>query len=156
MAEAQLRAHRVLTRLATSMQRCVTKANGEMAYQLLYQQEAFVTFTGYQMFTRFVSFAIDECRNAAVVELQQLYPEHTVLTVNAAEPVVDELVALDTVGVVAAEDSHQPDLPAERSQRFVSHNQKDDYVHRPSWKSCCVASHESCTQEALYNLNNFT
>ncbi len=130
MAEAQLRAHRVLTRLATSMQRCVTKANGEMAYQLLYQQEAFVTFTGYQMFTRFVSFAIDECRNAAVVELQQLYPEHTVLTVNAAEPVVDELVALDTVGVVAAEDSHQPDLPAERSQRFVSHNQKDDYVHR--------------------------
>ena len=112
------------------MQRCVTKANGEMAYQLLYQQEAFVTFTGYQMFTRFVSFAMDECRNANVLTLRQLYPEHTVLTVNTAEPVVEELVALDTVGVVAAEDSHQPDLLAERSQRFVSHNQKDDYVHR--------------------------
>ena len=72
----------------------------------------------------------DECRNANVLTLRQLYPEHTVLTVNTAEPVVEELVALDTVGVVAAEDSHQPDLLAERSQRFVSHNQKDDYVHR--------------------------
>ena len=50
--------------------------------------------------------------------LRQLYPEHTVLTVNTAEPVVEELVALDTVGVVAAEDSHQPDLLTERSQRF--------------------------------------
>ena len=115
---------------ATSMQRCVTKANGEMAYQLLYQQEAFVTFTGYQMFTRFVSFAIDECRNAAVVELKELFPYHTVLTVNTAENVTEELVALDTLGVVASEESQQVDQTADRSQRFVSHNQKDDYVHR--------------------------
>ena len=101
-----------------------------MAYQLLYQQEAFVTFTGYQMFTRFVSFAIDECRNAAVVELKELFPNHTVLTVNTAENVTEELVALDTLGVVASEESQQVDQTADRSQRFVSHNQKDDYVHR--------------------------
>ena len=29
-----------------------------------------------------------------------------------------------------AEDSHQPDLLPERSQRFVSHNEKDNYVPR--------------------------
>ena len=63
------------------------------------QQEAFVTFTGYQMFTRFVSFAMDECRNANDLTVRQLYPDHTVLTVNTAEPVAEELFALDTVGV---------------------------------------------------------
>ena len=102
------------------MQRCVTEANGEMAYQLLYQQEAFCYLHWVSdVYADSSVFAIDERRNAAVVDLQQLYPDHTVLTVNAAEPVVEELVALDTVGVVAAEDSQQPDLPTERSQRFV-------------------------------------
>ena len=81
------------------MQRCVTKANGEMACQLLYEQEAFVTSRGYQMFTRFVSFAMDECSNANDLTVRQLYPHHTVLIVNTAEPVVEELFALDTVGV---------------------------------------------------------
>ena len=81
------------------MQRCVTKANGEMAFQLLYEQEAFVTSTGYRMFTPFVSFAMDECSNANDLTVRHLYPDHTVLTVNTAEPVVEELIALDTVGV---------------------------------------------------------
>ena len=31
---------------------------------------------------------------------------------------------------VAAKDSHQPDLLPERSQSFVSHNEKDNYVPR--------------------------
>ena len=81
LGEAQQRAHRVLTRLATSILRCVTKANGEMAYQLLYQQEAYLTYTGYQMFTRFLNYAVDHCRDAAVQKARLDFPEYQVVTV---------------------------------------------------------------------------
>ena len=53
-----------------------------------------------------------------------------VLTVNTAEAVGEDTVALDTPGMVATAGSHQPDLFTERSQRFVSHNLKDVGVHR--------------------------
>ena len=58
--------------------------------------------------------------------MQRILTKHTVLTVNTAETVGKDIVALDTVGFC----SHQPDLLTKRSQRFVSDNQKDVGVHR--------------------------
>ena len=54
---ARLRALSLLRRLAFGMQRCVAKSNGEMAYQLLFQQEQLVSYSGYNMFFRFVPYA---------------------------------------------------------------------------------------------------
>lgn len=137
LSEAQERAHRVLTRLATSMLRCVTKANGEMAYQLLYQQEAYLTYTGYQMFTGFLNFAVDRCRDDAVQMARLDYPEYQVVTVQVGEESGTELVALDTVATMETAEPN-PDVEEEASteqkeeKMFVSHNQKDDYLHRGS------------------------
>lgn len=64
----QQRALSILRRLAFGMQRCVAKSNGEMAYQILYQQEQFVTYSGYNMFFRFVPWAIMQLRADALNE----------------------------------------------------------------------------------------
>ena len=138
LTEAQQRAHRVLTRLATSMLRCVTKANGEMAYQLLYQQEAYLTYTGYQMFTGFLNFAVDHCRDEVVQQARVDFPDYQVVTVQVGEEIGTELVALDTVAIIRATEADADDVegqaPADRKEekKFVSHNQKDDYLHRGS------------------------
>ena len=137
LGEAQQRAHRVLTRLATSMLRCVTKANGEMAYQLLYQQEAYLTYTGYQMFTRFLNYAVDHCRDAAVQKARLDFPEYRVVTVQVGEESGTELVALDAVATIAAtepdpEEEGEASAEQKEEKMFVSHNQKDDYLHRGS------------------------
>ena len=138
LTEAQQRAHGVLTRLATSMLRCVTKANGEMAYQLLYQQEAYLTYTGHQMFTGFLNFAVDHCRDDAVQKARVDFPDYQVVTVQVGDEIGTELVALDTVSTIRATEADADDVegqaPADRKEekRFVSHNQKDDYLHRGS------------------------
>ena len=136
LGDAQQRAHRVLTRLATSMLRCVTKANGEMAYQLLYQQEAYLTYTGYQMFTRFLNYAVDHCRDAAVQKAKLDFPDYRVVTVQVGEESGTELVALDAVATIAAtepdpeEEEGEAAAEQKEDKMFVSHNQKDDYLHR--------------------------
>ena len=138
LSEAQQRAHRVLTRLATSMLRCVTKANGEMAYQLLYQQEAYLTYTGYQMFTGFLNFAVDHCRDDAVQKARVDFPKYQVVTVQVGDDFGTELVTLDTVATITAAEPNPDDVgeeaPAEHKEEkmFVSHNQKDDFLHRGS------------------------
>ena len=54
MTGQQRRALMILRRLAFGMNRCVAKSNGEMAYQLLFEQEQLVTYRGYNMFFRYV------------------------------------------------------------------------------------------------------
>ena len=144
LGEAQQRAHRVLTRLATSMLRCVTKANGEMAYQLLYQQEAYLTYTGYQMFTRFLNYAVDHCRDAAVQRARLDFPEYQIVTVQVGEESGTELVALDAVATIAAtepdpeEDEGEAAAEQKEDKMFVSHNQKDDYTCTVGHRLFCV------------------
>ena len=66
MSSQQSRALSILRRLAFGMNRCVAKSNGEMAYHLLYEQEQYVTYRGYNMFFRYVPFAIMRCREEAI------------------------------------------------------------------------------------------
>ena len=130
LAEAQLRAHRVLTRLATSMQRCVTKANGEMAYQLLYQQEAYMSYTGYQLFTRYITWAVQRCRDADMEGALTQHPDMEVMSLDVSEPLVQEQVALDAVGVLQEDTTDAAPTRGNVRPRFITANQKDDYLHR--------------------------
>ena len=74
MTGQQRRALTILRRLAFGMNRCVAKSNGEMAYQLLFEQEQLVTYRGYNMFFRYVPYAIMRCRHEDMEEVLQARP----------------------------------------------------------------------------------
>ena len=88
------------------------------------------------MFTGFLNFAVDHCRDDAVQRARVEFPDYQVVTVQVGEDVGTELVALDTVATIAAVEANADDVvgeaPADQKEekRFVSHNQKDDYLHR--------------------------
>ena len=51
------RAYRTLVRMATSMNRCISKSQAEMSYQLLYQSECLLTHETYTLFMKFPIWA---------------------------------------------------------------------------------------------------
>ena len=69
----QGQALKILRRLAFAMQRCVSKANNELAYQVLYEQEQYVTYQTYDVFMGFVYMAMHAAR---LMELQELKNQH--------------------------------------------------------------------------------
>ena len=126
--QTQARALSLLRRLAFGMQRCVAKSNGEMAYQLLYQQEQLVSYSGYNMFFRFVPYAIQRCRQVAMDTARLLRPDLRAMpleTVESAEP-----ETLPVQEVADLQEDGPEEGGARRQPRVVSFNQWDDYLHR--------------------------
>ena len=89
------------------------------------------------MFTRFLNYAVDHCRDAAVQKAKLDFPDYRVVTVQVGEESGTELVALDAVATIAAtepdpEEEEEGEAAAEQKEdkMFVFHNQKDDYLHR--------------------------
>ena len=127
---ARLRALSLLRRLAFGMQRCVAKSNGEMAYQLLFQQEQLVSYSGYNMFFRFVPYAMFRCRAVALDAAAASAPHLKVLPLEPVEAEeTDAIPAQEVAEVFDEEDLTESGIPT-GGTRVVSHNQKDDYLHR--------------------------
>ena len=61
LSETQYGAYRTLLRLATAMNRCLSKSRAEMCYQLLYESECFMSHTTYTLFMKFPIWAMSEC-----------------------------------------------------------------------------------------------
>jgi hypothetical protein len=128
MSSQQSRALSILRRLAFGMNRCVAKSNGEMAYQLLYEQEQYVTYRGYNMFFRYVPFAIMRCREEAIAGAIADAPHLSAAPVDFVTDTDDAPVALDEIAEVMEDDGEAPRV----KQAVVQFNQKDDYLHRGS------------------------
>ena len=134
------RALSILRRLTFGMQRCVAKSNAEMAYQLLFQQEQLVTYTGYQMFFRFVAYAILRTRHEALQAIVDARPDLRAVALDVVDnddPAGEDLVPILEIGSVEVldkdvDDAAREDAEKHREQRVVSTNQKDDYLHRGS------------------------
>ena len=134
------RALSILRRLTFGMQRCVAKSNGEMAYQLLFQQEQLVTYAGYQMFFRFVAYAILRSRHEALQAIVAARPDLRAVALDVVDnddPAGEDLVPILEIGSVEVldkdvDDAAREDAEKHREQRVVSTNQKDDYLHRGS------------------------
>ena len=123
----QGRALSILRRLSFGMNRCVAKSNGEMAYHLLYEQEQYVTYRGYNMFFRFVPYAIMKCRANAIAEAQRQSPHLQATPLDVIEEVADDqVVPLTEFAEVI--DVDNPGVDGEKV--VVTFNQKDDYLHR--------------------------
>ena len=128
MSSQQSRALSILRRLAFGMNRCVAKSNGEMAYQLLYEQEQYVTYRGYNMFFRYVPFAIMRCREEAIAGAIADAPHLSAAPVDFVTDTDDAPVALDEIAEVMEDEGEAPRV----KQVVVQFNQKDDYLHRGS------------------------
>ncbi|CAK9107069.1 Uncharacterized protein SCF082_LOCUS49855, partial [Durusdinium trenchii] len=127
---ARLRALSLLRRLAFGMQRCVAKSNGEMAYQLLFQQEQLVSYSGYNVFFRFVPYAMFRCRAVALDAAAASAPHLKVLPLEPVEAEETDAIPVQEVAeVFDEEDLTESGIPT-GGTRVVSHNQKDDYLHR--------------------------
>ena len=100
MSSQQTRALSILRRLAFGMNRCVAKSNGEMAYQLLYEQEQFVTYRGYNMFFRYVPFAIMRCLEEAMQAALLEAPHLRAAPMDVVEAADDGPVAIDEIAEV--------------------------------------------------------
>ena len=126
--QQQHRALSILRRLAFGMQRCVAKSNGEMAYQLLYEQEQYVTFGGYNMFFRYIPYAIMQCRLQALTDASADHPECAVPPLDVPPP--DAAAALPIQEVADIEE--EVDGRGSKKQQLAHFNQKDDFLHRGS------------------------
>ena len=62
MSDLKYRAYRTLLRLANSMNRCISKSQAEMSYQLLYESECFLTHQTYTVFMKYPIWAAWEER----------------------------------------------------------------------------------------------
>ena len=99
----QYRAYRTLVRMANSMNRCISKSQAEMSYQLLYESECFLTHQTYTLFMKFPIWAawnMWEQEVASEEEKQRLREKQ-----DAAE---DEL-GLHTIIASAAAETAKPD-----------------------------------------------
>ena len=126
MSSQQTRALSILRRLAFGMNRCVAKSNGEMAYQLLYEQEQFVTYRGYNMFFRYVPFAIMRCLEEAMQAALLEAPHLRAAPMDVVEAADDGPVAIDEIAEVMETEGDTTRV----QQIAVQFNQKDDYLHR--------------------------
>ena len=132
LGDRQRRCLSILRRLAFGMNRCVAKSNGEMAYQLLYQQEQYVTYTGYNLFFRYIPFAIMRCREEAVLKAAQEAPHLKPAPLDAPVEPDSGPVAIQEIAELE-EDVVEAEGGGNRRQAVVAQfNQKDDYLHRGS------------------------
>ena len=137
----QGQALKILRRLAFAMQRCVSKANNELAYQVLYEQEQYVTYQTYDVFMGFVYMAIHAAR---MMELQELKNQHPALQVrslaqtDSSTTEEEQWVSLDIMAEVevledSAMEAAAEQGPKQHARAFVTGaNQKDDFLHRGS------------------------
>ena len=129
MSGQQKRALTILRRLAFGMNRCVAKSNGEMAYQLLFDQEQLVTYRGYNMFFRYIPFAIMRCRREDMDRVLSERPDLSGSPLDVIPDLEGEApVAVDEIGEILDEAEEAPRV----QQVQVNFNQKDDYLHRGS------------------------
>ena len=129
MTGQQRRALTILRRLAFGMNRCVAKSNGEMAYQMLFEQEQLVTYRGYNMFFRYVPYAIMRCRHEDMEEVLQARPHLNGSPLDVLpDPEGEAPVVVDEFAEVVDEGGDVPRV----QQVHVNFNQKDDYLHRGS------------------------
>ena len=111
------------------MNRCVAKSNGEMAYQMLFEQEQLVTYRGYNMFFRYVPYAIMRCRHEDMEEVLQARPHLNGSPLDVLpDPEGEAPVVVDEFAEVVDEGGDVPRV----QQVHVNFNQKDDYLHRGS------------------------
>ena len=110
------------------MNRCVAKSNGEMAYQLLYEQEQFVSYRGYNMFFRYVPFAIMRCREEAIASARLEALRLTAAPMDYMPDAEDVPIALDEIAEVMEVEGDVSSV----KQVAVQFNQKDDDLHRGS------------------------
>ena len=129
MSGQQSRALMILRRLAFGMNRCVAKSNGEMAYQLLFEQEHIVTYRGYNMFFRYVPFAMMRCRQEDMENVLQQKPHLKSAPLDVVEdPEGQGPVAVDEIADVMDEEGEARTV----HQVHVNFSQKDDYLRRGS------------------------
>ena len=100
----QGQALKILRRLAFAMQRCVSKANNELAYQVLYEQEQYVTYQTYDVFMGYVYMSMHDARRMELEELKNQHPNLVVrsLLVQTDSQTTEEeqWVSLDTMAEV--------------------------------------------------------
>ena len=137
----QGQALKILRRLAFALQRCVSKANNELAYQVLYEQEQYVTYQTYDVFMGFVYMAIHAAR---MMELQELKNQRPALQVrslaqtDSSTTEEEQWVSLDIMAEVevledSAMEAAAEQGPKQHARAFVTGaNQKDDFLHRGS------------------------
>ena len=128
--EQRQRCLSILRRLAFGMNRCICKSNGEMAYQLLYQQEQYVSFAGYNMFFRFVPYAIMRCREVALKAASLRAPHMQVDPLDAPEEPDSGPMPVRELAELSESDEEGGQSKASARLRVVQFNQKDDYLHR--------------------------
>jgi len=129
MTGQQRRALMILRRLAFGMKHCVAKSNGEMAYQLLFEQEQLVTYRGFNMFFRYVPYAIMRCRHEDMEEVLQARPHLNGSPLDVLpDPEGEAPVVVDEIAEVIDEGEEAPRV----QQVHVNFNQKNDYLHRGS------------------------
>ena len=104
------------------MNRCICKSNGEMAYQLLYQQEQYVSFAGYNMLFRFVPYAIMRCREVALKAASLRAPHMQVDPLDAPEE--------PESGPMPVREKGDSLRHLQGFESCSSIRKKDDYLHR--------------------------
>ena len=138
----QGQALKILRRLAFAMQRCVSKANNELAYQVLYEQEQYVTYQTYDVFMGYVYMSMHDARRMELEELKNQHPNLVVrsLLVQTDSQTTEEeqWVSLDTMAEVEVLQDSVMEAAAAQGPKQHGHaivtgaNQKDDFLHRGS------------------------
>jgi hypothetical protein len=160
----QARARQTLMRLATSMQRCLSKSKGEMTFQILFESEAFITFPTYKMFAKFPVWAVLECQQDAANELLKAHPGAVLQSVHAetqqqpdAETVClhDAIMDADALELGDQEGAAAAGSGAKRHGSISLSkppNQKDDFTHRsnhPLLAAMSVFMYSRCVRRVL-------
>ena len=125
--EQRQRCLSILRRLAFGMNRCICKSNGEMAYQLLYQQEQYGSFAGYNMIFRLVPYA---CREVASKAASLRAPHMQVDPLDAPEEPDSGPMPVRELAELSESDEEGGQSKASARLRVAQFNQKDDYLHR--------------------------
>ena len=139
--ECQSKARQTLMRLATSMQRCLSKSKGEMTFQILFESEAFLTFQTYKLFTKFPIWAVLECQHDAACALHAANPRAVIQSLQGEtqqQPGAESVSLHDAIIEAQALQLGDQEGFALEDKHKTHHtisltkvpNQKDDYTHR--------------------------
>lgn len=121
MTGQRRRALKILRKLAFGMNRCVAKSNGEMARQL-FEQKQIAAYRGYNMFFRYIPYAILRCRQEDMEEAWKNRPEFSASPLDVLpDPEQQAPVAVDEIAEVVDE--------GKAPRVHMNFNQKDDYTY---------------------------
>lgn len=101
-----------------------------MAYQLLFQQEQYVSCAGYNMFFRFVPYAIMRCRELSLRAASLRAPHLQVDPLGAPQELDAGPMPVRELGELSDSDKDDAHAAGRARLRVVQFNQKDDYLHR--------------------------